>query len=295
MMRLKICTAVAMSALMCAAPPPLKADDDAKKALIAAAAIAGVAALVHHHKNHEDGEHYSDANAEAEYERGYNDGLYAANFNNYNRTDAYTNGFDAGTHDRNVRVSHNQDNHWDDDRHNSPDLARRACIGEASSRWSINPRDITATGSRSTAENEYEVTVAAGYHRSSCGARGDGTFLWMEDMDHDASWGHNSPHGGDEHSFSTDQYDATMKLPCSIGSPSRNRLCDAGVMRGDPGSAALYVRSPEGRERVLNFGDGDVTTPNGGRLTWGQSDGSWYIGIDDREFYMVPEAAIYGG
>ena len=31
MMRLKICTAVAMSALMCAAPPPLKADDDAKK------------------------------------------------------------------------------------------------------------------------------------------------------------------------------------------------------------------------------------------------------------------------
>ena len=59
--------------------------------------------------------------------------------------------------------------------------------------------------------------------------------------------------------------------------------------------AALYVRSPEGRERVLNFGDGDVTTPNGGRLTLGQADGSWYLGIDDREFHMAPEAAIYGG
>jgi hypothetical protein len=292
---LKLMTLSAVSALLAMAPNPVRADDDAKKVLIAAAAIAGVAALAHHNKNHDDGNHYNDANAEAEYERGYNDGLYGGDFNNYNRTDAYNHGFDAGTHDRNVRVSHNQNNRLDEGRHDSPDLARRACIGEASSRWSINPRDITAASSSSTGNNEYEVMVTAGYHRSNCGATGDGRFLWIEDLETDSSWGHNAPHGRDQHGYSTSDHDATMKLRCSLGSPSHNRMCDAGVNRGDAGSASLYVRAPDGRERILNFDGGDVTTPNGGRLTWGKSGDEWFVGIDDREFYIVPEAAIYGG
>jgi hypothetical protein len=283
------------SVCLCLSPQSSRANDDGKKVLLAAAAIAGVAALAHHNKNHEDGNHYNDANAEAEYERGYNDGLYAADYNNHNRTDAYSNGFDAGNHDRNVRVSHQQNNRWSDDRHDSPDTARRACIGEASSRWQIDPRDIVATSSRSTGNNEYEVTVSAGYHRSNCGATGDGRFHWIEDLDSNNSWGHNAPHGRDDHPYTTSEYDATTELPCSLGSPSHNRRCAAGINRGDSGSASIYLRSPDGRERILNFANGDVTTPNGGRLTWGQSDGEWYVGIDDREFYIVPEAAIYGG
>ena len=51
----------------------------------------------------------------------------------------------------------------------------------------------------------------------------------------------------------------------------------------------------DGSERVLEFGDGDVTTSGGGELTWGKQGDEWYIGIDNREFYVVPEAAVYGG
>ena len=95
--------------------------------------------------------------------------------------------------------------------------------------------------------------------------------------------------------YTTRQYDATTILPCSLGSPSHDRNCPAGIHRGDRGSASISVQAPNGRERVLNFHDGDVSTPNRGRLTWGKDGDTWFIGIDDREYYVVPEAAIYGG
>ena len=57
----------------------------------------------------------------------------------------------------------------------------------------------------------------------------------------------------------------------------------------------VTVRSPRGRERILNFDRRSVSSPNGGNLTWGRDGGDWYIGVDNREFYVVPEAAIYGG
>ena len=52
---------------------------------------------------------------------------------------------------------------------------------------------------------------------------------------------------------------------------------------------------PAGEERVLNFDDGEVTMPDGGDLTWDQREGDWHIGIDGREYYVVPEAVVYGG
>jgi hypothetical protein len=67
------------------------------------------------------------------------------------------------------------------------------------------------------------------------------------------------------------------------------------IHRGDRGSASIRVQAPNGRERVLNFDGGDVSTPNRGQLTWGKEGDTWYIGIDEREFYVVPEAAVYGG
>ena len=95
--------------------------------------------------------------------------------------------------------------------------------------------------------------------------------------------------------YTTRDFDATTILPCSAGSPTHDQSCPAGINRGRHGSASIHVQSPRGRERVLNFEDGDVTTPNRGRLTWGKDGDTWYIGIDEREFYVVPDAAIHGG
>jgi hypothetical protein len=104
-----------------------------------------------------------------------------------------------------------------------------------------------------------------------------------------------SPESSPTGPYTTRDYDATTILSCSMGSPSHDQSCPAGIHRGQYGSASISIQSPRGRERILNFNDGDVTTPNGGNLTWGKEGGTWYIGIDDREFYVVPEGAVFGG
>jgi len=95
--------------------------------------------------------------------------------------------------------------------------------------------------------------------------------------------------------YTTAEYDATTLLRCSVGEASHDQSCPAGIHRGEGGAASIRVTAADGAERVLNFMGDDVTTPDGGDLTWGKQGGEWYIGIDDREFYVVPEAAVYGG
>lgn len=95
--------------------------------------------------------------------------------------------------------------------------------------------------------------------------------------------------------YSTTEYDATTSLRCSLNEPSHDRNCAAGILRGASGSATIRVTTPVGYERTLHFAHGDVSTPDGGRLDWGKQGDEWYIGIDNREFYIVPDAAIYGG
>jgi hypothetical protein len=94
--------------------------------------------------------------------------------------------------------------------------------------------------------------------------------------------------------YSTANYDATTSLRCSMNKPTHDKSCPAGIQRGDR-SATIRLTTPVGSERVLNFKRGDVTTPDGGDLTWGKDGDEWYIGIDNREFYIVPESAVYGG
>ena len=95
--------------------------------------------------------------------------------------------------------------------------------------------------------------------------------------------------------YSTSKYDATTSLRCSLNKPTHDKYCAAGIDRGHSGSASIRITTPVGTERTLKFYKDDVTTPDGGRLDWGKQGDEWYIGIDDREFYIVPEAAIYGG
>jgi len=95
--------------------------------------------------------------------------------------------------------------------------------------------------------------------------------------------------------YATSEYDATTSLPCSMNEPTHNKNCPAGIRRGESGSASIRITTPAGSERTLNFHKGSVTTPDGGHLDWGKQGDEWYIGIDNREFYIVPEAAVYGG
>ncbi len=104
--------------------------------------------------------------------------------------------------------------------------------------------------------------------------------------------------GSDSHSqtnpYTTEEYDAVAYFKCSLGQPTQDKLCPGGIFRGDSGSASISVQFPNGQERIYNFDNGDVTSPNGGNLTWGKSGDEWYIGVDNNEFIIIPDAAIYG-
>ncbi len=101
--------------------------------------------------------------------------------------------------------------------------------------------------------------------------------------------------------YSTDNYDATTIFDCEVRNLSdlreitHGQSCPAGILRGDRGSASIRIQLPNGGERVLNFDNGNVTTPDGGNLNWGKDGDTWFIGIDGSEFFIIPEAAVNGG
>ena len=80
----------------------------------AAAAAIGVAAgaallgalLGHKSHHHEDNKHHENVNDEAHYERGYTDGLHNASYHNYDRSDAYSKGYNAGVNEREANLRH---------------------------------------------------------------------------------------------------------------------------------------------------------------------------------------------
>ena len=95
--------------------------------------------------------------------------------------------------------------------------------------------------------------------------------------------------------YTTDDYDATTLLPCSLGDDSHGQSCPAGIRRGDTGFATITTMRPDGRERVLDFTPETIGTPGGGTLTSSKDGDTWYVTIDDNEYYAIPEAAILGG
>ena len=95
--------------------------------------------------------------------------------------------------------------------------------------------------------------------------------------------------------YTTAEYDATTLLSCSLGEDSLDQNCPAGISRDNSGSAILSVMKPGGVERVLEFDSDEITSPDGGNLSWDIRDGDWHIRINDQEFYIVPDAAVNGG
>lgn len=73
--------------------------------MVAGAAILG-ALLTHKSHHHQDGNHSSDAVAEQQYERGYADGLHNAAYHNYDRSEQYSSGYQAGVDERNANLAH---------------------------------------------------------------------------------------------------------------------------------------------------------------------------------------------
>jgi hypothetical protein len=46
---------------------------------------------------------------------------------------------------------------------------------------------------------------------------------------------------------------------------------------------------------VLYFAAGKFTANDKAKLSWQRQDDNWWVSIDEREFYFIPDALIYGG
>ena len=144
-------------------------DDNGTAAVIAAAAILGIAALSHHDGHYSEGTRYDSHQAKAEFERGYRDGLHDASRNNYKKTQAYSDGYKSGRHERDLRVSHNRRNKWEKNRHAADGRIKRNALHEAERYWGLRRGSATPVSSSFNEKNRrYRVNVAAGYHNGVC-------------------------------------------------------------------------------------------------------------------------------
>ena len=81
---------------------------DAAAAVVGAAAILGAIALAHKSHHHDDNQHRNDHGYENEFERGHNDGLYNHHYDNYNNSQAYSDGYRSGIEQRDHDTSYRQ-------------------------------------------------------------------------------------------------------------------------------------------------------------------------------------------
>ena len=175
---IKVALAGAVSMALFGSGPTIAADD---KDVAAAAALAlGVGALVHHHHNHKEKKHRQEAKHEAEFERGYNDGLHHHGFDSYNDHQAYRDGYESGQYDRRHRNDHYRHDDAHMARHGAPNLAQRACVGEAAAHWGGRPTNIYPVKSRQLASDDFLVEVAHGYQHGKCEVSADGNVYLFE-------------------------------------------------------------------------------------------------------------------
>lgn len=73
---------------------------------VGALAILGIAALEHKSHHHDDAQHDNSSASEADFERGYRDGLYNQPYNAQRASTQYGNGYSSGQKDRVQRTSY---------------------------------------------------------------------------------------------------------------------------------------------------------------------------------------------
>lgn len=102
--RRKVASVVRSSPIDCGQPAH-EGNRNAAAAVVAAAALLGVAAIAHKAHHHDDDNHDADSRSEADFERGYRDGLYNHSYDTYS-TSAYQRGYQSGSRDRDNRSSY---------------------------------------------------------------------------------------------------------------------------------------------------------------------------------------------
>jgi hypothetical protein len=97
-----------------------------------------------------------------------------------------------------------------------------------------------------------------------------------------------------------EKFDAYGEIKCSADKQTLDQWCEFRVLRDlSKHSAEIWITNiafkDEVHYRVLYFADGKFTTNDKAKLAWQRQDDNWWVSIDGREFYFIPDALIYGG
>lgn len=145
-----------------------KGGNDAAVAGVAvgAAAVGLIAALSGHHKS--SNQRNNNVTYNSEYQRGYNDGLYASHYDQHD-SEGYHSGYLAGETERNNRRASNT-------KHvrGAPNAAQDACTRRADQWWGFPAGSAVPVSVFDYGQGNYEVTVASGHYRARCSVNGQG-------------------------------------------------------------------------------------------------------------------------
>ncbi|WOX06038.1 hypothetical protein [Microbulbifer pacificus] len=105
---------------------------------------------------------------------------------------------------------------------------------------------------------------------------------------------HPRSRGGDR--GQTWAYDARGILPCSAGEPSFRRDCPFQVKRKSGGAEIRTTKPlPEQGQRVLYFDNDRFSTDDNSPLNWQRQGDNWWLAAGQQEYYLIPDAVIWGG
>lgn len=146
--------------------------------VVAGAAILG-ALLSHKSNHHQDNQHLSDQQAEALYDRGYNDGLHNAAYHNYEKSDAYSSGYTAGVDQRNANLSHHSGRGGYADHVNFNDLADARAAGGMDE---LQRRGFTQVDNFTSGNTRYSIQWRAASRQCVQVTIADGRFYDLRDI-----------------------------------------------------------------------------------------------------------------
>jgi hypothetical protein len=105
--------------------------------------------------------------------------------------------------------------------------------------------------------------------------------------------GHETPAG----QAGPPKFNASGDTKCSTGAKTLNLLCGFKVARKPGGAAEIWLDKPgaKGQTRILLFSQGEFNTKDNAKVTARKESDTFYVTVDGKEVYMIPEAMILGG
>jgi len=93
------------------------------------------------------------------------------------------------------------------------------------------------------------------------------------------------------------KFNASGNTRCSTGSSTLTLQCAFRVVRKPGGSAEIWLDRPaaKGQPRVLLFSQGEFTSKDNAKVSTRKEGDTWYVTVDGKEVYMIPDAMILGG